>query len=130
MLLLRVFILLLPLFLLFLFIEKLLRKRLGIEKRGGLIYTHVNKLHKIGERVLMVVFLLVLISLAGRPNFPIHPGGLVFVYFFVLFSFRTFMEWKYLKTSKEYILSSITVVMYITLFLILSHPSVSRFLLK
>ncbi|WP_418219430.1 DUF4181 domain-containing protein [Clostridium formicaceticum] len=116
----KLFILLLILFIVFHLIEKALRKFFGIGKRNGILYKYVNKFHKIGERSIMLVFFIsfTFVSFALPTLHSIQPTNIMVIYFGTLFSFRTFIEWKYARKSKEYIISGAATVMYIVSILI------------
>ena len=83
------------------FLEWLLRRKLGI-KYG---YKTVNNFHKWGELVILSLYLIVAVILSAK-EFKFWTFFNLFIFFFLtLFTFRIFMEWKYQKENKEYIIS-------------------------
>jgi hypothetical protein len=91
------------------FIDKTIRKRFDIPKQKGL-YKQVNAVHKWGEIILLIIYLLYIFLYIAFLNQPIQPQ-LIFVFLILLYIFRSFMEWKYEKASKRYILSISTVIL-------------------
>ncbi|MEC5424851.1 DUF4181 domain-containing protein [Virgibacillus sp. C22-A2] len=84
--------------------QRWLGKRFGIKRSERLVYQHVNKMHKIVERLLIIGILLVmflfLFYFQGEDI-----GPLLATFFLTLFSVRAFIEWKFERTRKEYILT-------------------------
>jgi hypothetical protein len=85
-----------------------LRKKLKIEKSRGFFYKGVNKVHTVIELTMLAIFLILLWYLE-RP----FPAFITF--FFVLFSFRAFMEWKYEREKKNYLMTLFSIIMYLTI---------------
>jgi hypothetical protein len=82
----------------------IVRKKLKIKTEPGL-YKYINKTHKWGERVLFLLFAItILIAYFGYYYVELY---IFFVFFFVQSIFRAFMEWKYEREDKEYIISLI-----------------------
>jgi len=61
-------------------------------------YVHVNKFHLWSE-VLLFVLLTTIVYFSGLRQYFLH------ILLSVLFSYRAFMEWKFAKESKAYIIS-------------------------
>ena len=89
-------------------LEMLLRKKLKIEKPRGFLYKGVNRAHMVIEFTILGVFL-ALLWYIDRP----FPAFIIF--FFVLFSFRAFMEWKFERENKNYIITLFNIVMYLSI---------------
>ncbi|MFV5911838.1 DUF4181 domain-containing protein [Bacillus cereus] len=88
------------------FLEKFLRKKLNMPKGNAWIYKHVNSLHVKLEIGLFIVYLIVsFIYLFKVENANI--GIAVLTYFGAISLLRVWMEWKYSRETKEYILSII-----------------------
>ncbi|MGE8079230.1 DUF4181 domain-containing protein [Peribacillus loiseleuriae] len=91
--------------------EKVLIKKFNIKKEKGWRYnSHVNKIHKLGEWSILVVFLISIIY--------VNPQKLAYYillpYYIVMISFRAFMEWKYQREKRKYILT-LSVLFFIVL---------------
>lgn len=95
-------IVLILLVLLFWFSEEKIRKKLKISRKKGWKVQHINKLHKWGEISLFTIYLITSFILIVNFDY-INIGYLLFAFLIVLHVFRTFMEWKYDKESKEYV---------------------------
>lgn len=93
----------------FFLLEKLLRKKLHIPNKNRFIYKPVNAIHKWGEIIITIIYLIASFVLIATMNY-INLGYFMFVFFIVLHMFRTFMEWKFDKESKEYVISFIGVI--------------------
>ncbi|MED0963755.1 DUF4181 domain-containing protein [Bacillus paramycoides] len=88
------------------FIEKFLRKKMNMPKGNSWIYKHVNNLHVKLEIGLFIVYLIVsFIYLFKAENANI--GIAVLTYCGTTSLIRVWMEWKYNRETKEYILSII-----------------------
>lgn len=88
------------------FLEKLLRRKLNTPKGNVWIYKHVNSLHVKLEIGLFIVYLILsFIYLFKAENANI--GIVVLIYFGAISLLRVWMEWKYNRETKEYILSII-----------------------
>ena len=86
-------------------IKNMLVNKLNIKKQKG-IYKHLNKIHKWVEIILIIAIILMLFINAYYSLI-----GLT-----VLLGFRTFMEWKFEKESKTYILGIVdTIVVLLVL---------------
>ncbi|MDX8290466.1 DUF4181 domain-containing protein [Metabacillus indicus] len=78
--------------------ESLLRKKLEIPKSKGFIYRGVSSAHRWTERILLLIYIICLMIF----DFSI---GLFLAFIIPFFAFRTFMEWKYEKERKEYLIT-------------------------
>ncbi|WP_242309354.1 DUF4181 domain-containing protein [Bacillus cereus group sp. BfR-BA-01331] len=88
------------------FLEELLRKKLNMEKRGFFGYKHVNSLHVKLEIGLFFIYFIG--SMVYTNNFQnANVGYAFFAFWGVLWTLRAWMEWKYDRESKEYIISII-----------------------
>jgi hypothetical protein len=82
--------------------EKLLRKKFNIEKVGWL-YRPVNSLQKRSELILLIGFIFTYAAFSfSNLKFTNY---LIFAFFVLLNALRAYMEWKYDRTSKQFILS-------------------------
>ncbi|MEK3805476.1 DUF4181 domain-containing protein [Bacillus sp. FSL H8-0547] len=80
------------------FSEKLIRRKLGIPKQRGFFYHSTNRIQRWTEGTLIVLYA------AGLMIFEFSPLFItVWVSFFL--GVRTFMEWKFEREEREYILS-------------------------
>ncbi|MGX1194625.1 DUF4181 domain-containing protein [Metabacillus sp. SLBN-84] len=78
--------------------ENLLRRKFDIPKTKGLIYRGVSTSHRWTERVLLLIYLICLMIL----DFSM---GLFLAFITLFFAFRAFMEWKYEREKKEYLIT-------------------------
>ncbi|QWI49840.1 DUF4181 domain-containing protein [Bacillus mycoides] len=102
------------------FIEKFLRKKLNMSKSGFWGYKHVNSLHVKLEIGLFIVYLIVsFIYLFKAENANI--GIAMLTYFGTTCLLRIWMEWKYNRETKEYILSIIGFFVFIFMVSILFY---------
>lgn len=80
------------------------------------LFTHVNKIHKWIEILLVILSLVVLYLIGFVYVNPLKPH-----YFFmalaVLYSFRAFMEWKFEKVLKLYIISMLSSSGFLVIFI-------------
>ena len=106
-------LLLVLLFLIFLGIYWLISKKLNIETKILSRYKHVNKIHKKAEILLLIVSF-VIIVLINPASFGSH---FVFIFLTLLSAFRAYMEWKFEKISKRYILSIFAASFFLIFFL-------------
>ncbi|MFE8699573.1 DUF4181 domain-containing protein [Cytobacillus sp. FJAT-54145] len=95
-------------------IEKLLIKRFNIKRRTKFIYKHVNKLHKRIEITAIILFFV-------SGFFVIDSYPTVYPYwipgFFILtYSIRSYMEWKFQRETREFILSIMALITMVVLF--------------
>ncbi|WP_425415488.1 DUF4181 domain-containing protein [Peribacillus loiseleuriae] len=100
--------------------EKVLIKKFSIQKEKGWLYTHANKQHKWGERAILSFFFIALMYLVYVNS--IHSSFFTLPpYFFILYSYRTFMEWKYQRGTRKYILTIYTLLFIELGYLCLYH---------
>ncbi|MDA2382199.1 DUF4181 domain-containing protein [Bacillus cereus] len=86
------------------FLEQLLRRKLNMEKRGLFGYKYVNGLHVKLEIGLIIIYVIG----SCYYMFKFENSKMVYVMFTYLgisWTLRAWMEWKYDRESKEYILS-------------------------
>ncbi|WP_246945374.1 DUF4181 domain-containing protein [Bacillus pinisoli] len=98
--------------------ERVLRNKLNIKKREGeFLYKHTNRIHFWGEGFIVFLSLIILFLIAFiLDNVMLQP------YYFlacaiVIQVFRSIMEWKYRKESKQYIISIVTSFMFMVMFI-------------
>ncbi|MBO9130810.1 DUF4181 domain-containing protein [Bacillus sp. 165] len=92
-------------------LERLMRKKLNIPKKGY-IYQPVNNIQKWGERVLLIVYMGLLVS-------GINVKYIIPAFFITFYIFRTWMEWKYDRESKEYVISIMAFIFLLLVLLVL-----------
>ncbi|MGE7863546.1 DUF4181 domain-containing protein [Bacillus mobilis] len=98
-------VIVLVLWIIFLFVlENIVRKRLNIPKQKGWNHKYVNKLHKWGNRTIIFSYIVVIIICSSLSN-PLYMGFLPFLLLITLYSFESYMEWKYDRESKEFLMS-------------------------
>lgn len=83
-------------------IEHWLRKKFSIKKKKGFFYQPINQIQRIGEYVLLAVFIIIL--------FAISPTAAILFYFDILYFFRALIAWIYEREKKEYILHIANVI--------------------
>jgi uncharacterized membrane protein YidH (DUF202 family) len=86
--------------------ERFLKKKYAIAKNEGWIYHPVNNFQTYTEIILSIILI---VSIYFLDNL----GMMFFVYFSVLNSFRAFMEWKYERETKRYLLSLFSAIYFI-----------------
>ncbi|PKJ54118.1 DUF4181 domain-containing protein [Bacillus sp. SN10] len=102
------------------FLEQFLRRKLNMEKRGFFGYKHVNGLHVTLEIVLFIIyFVSSMIYVNSDENAKI--GYAFFIFFTMLWTLRAWMEWKFDRESKEYILSIIGLFTFIVMISLLLY---------
>lgn len=99
--------------------EILLRKILKTSKKAWESNQRVNQLQKRGELVLLVLFLIIL----GAQIFLLDDlwYWTLPIYLMITTLFRCFMEWKYDRQSKEYIVTLSQLVFWSLLFFIIVY---------
>lgn len=93
--------------------ERFLKKKFKIQTKG-VIVKYVNNTHKIMERMLLSVSVILLIVFVVK-GINIHYW--LFPYLILLFLVRCYMQWKYERERKEYILQLngvLTLLIFIT----------------
>lgn len=99
------------------FLEQFLRRKLNMEKRGFIDYKYVNSLHvKLEIGLFIIYFISCFISVNSE-----NVGYVFFIFFGTLWTLRAWMEWKYDRESKEYILSTIGLFAFITMISLLIY---------
>ncbi|MGV3287290.1 DUF4181 domain-containing protein [Bacillus wiedmannii] len=102
------------------FFEQFLRRKLNMEKRGFFGYKHVNSLHVKLEIGLIIIY--VIGSCYYMFKFENSKMAYVmFTYLGISLTLRAWMEWKYDRESKEYILSITGMVAFILMLSILFY---------
>ncbi|KMY49600.1 DUF4181 domain-containing protein [Peribacillus loiseleuriae] len=91
--------------------DKVIRKIFNIKKEKGRSYTHANKIHKRGEWIIVILFIIVLFYRLSVASIELVPA--LFTYFFILFAFRAFMEWKYQRETRKHILSVSSLILLV-----------------
>lgn len=100
--------------------EQFLRRKLNMEKKGFFGYKHVNSLHvKLEIGLFIIYFVSSMIYLNSDENANI--GYAFFIFFATLWMLRAWMEWKYDRESKEYILSVIGLFAFIVMISLLLY---------
>ncbi|WP_433772291.1 DUF4181 domain-containing protein [Bacillus wiedmannii] len=99
------------------FLEQFLRKKLNMKKRGFFGYKYVNSLHMKLEIVLFFIYFITCFTYVNSENV----GYVMFIFFGTLWTLRAWMEWKYDRESKEYILSVIGLVAFIIMISLLLY---------
>ncbi|MGD6888034.1 DUF4181 domain-containing protein [Bacillus mobilis] len=102
------------------FLEQFLRRKLNMEKRGFFGYKHVNSLHvklEIGLFIIYFVSIMIYINSDGNANV----GYAFFIFFTTLWTLRAWMEWKFDRESKEYILSTIGLLAFVVMISLLLY---------
>ncbi|WP_430168667.1 DUF4181 domain-containing protein [Peribacillus psychrosaccharolyticus] len=102
----------LAVFLLFFFLEKAIRKWLGIHKVK--ISDKSYKKKDLTGRILIAVVLLCTLPYALTKDGNVQQLYFIF-YLIVLLGFQTYLQWRYLKNSKEYILTLILLFLSVLL---------------
>lgn len=100
---LSIYVFLIIAILLFLGIMRIIKNIFKIEYEEGL-YKQVNNIHKWGEILLVILSLLVLYFISFVSTHQLEPHYFI-VSLILINSFRAFMEWKFKKFSKKYIIS-------------------------
>ncbi|PHB58470.1 polysugar degrading enzyme [Bacillus wiedmannii] len=102
------------------FLEQFLRIKLNMEKRGFFGYKHVNSLHVKIEIGLIIIYIIG--SCYYMFKFENSKMAYVmFIYLGISSTLRAWMEWKYDRGSKEYILSITGMVAFILMLSILVY---------
>lgn len=86
--------------------ERWLKKKLKIDKSKGAFYKGVNPFQRWTEIAMIIAFLLLI-------WFVDNPISWLIGYFLISLSFRAFMEWKYKREEKEYILTLYSMFIYL-----------------
>ncbi|MCU5376292.1 DUF4181 domain-containing protein [Bacillus cereus] len=102
------------------FFDKYLRKKLDMPKSRFLGYKHVNSLHVKLEIVLFIIYF-VSIMIYVNSNENANIGYAFFIFFATLWTLRAWMEWKFDRESKEYILSIIGLFAFVVMISLLLY---------
>ncbi|MFE4354361.1 DUF4181 domain-containing protein [Peribacillus butanolivorans] len=86
--------------------ERWLKKKLKIKKSKWSLYKGVNKFQRWTEMAMIIAFLI-------SVWFVDNPTSWLIGYFLISLSFRAFMEWKYKREEKEYILTLCSIFIYL-----------------
>ncbi len=97
-----------------------LKRKFNI-KTSGFFYIHSNKIHKYGETFLLILILIVGGIALFRYSVPIEPPYWYTIPFMLICIFRAFMEWKFDKDAKKYILSLLEFMFLLILLFGLIH---------
>ncbi|EKN68268.1 DUF4181 domain-containing protein [Schinkia azotoformans] len=95
-------------------IERVIRKRLGIEKKK-ISETAGKNVDRWGRGIILVTFLATFSYFIDKDDEIVKWYWIS--YYVILMGFQTYIQWKYLKDSKEYILSLIFLVLGIVFLL-------------
>ncbi|HFK1762872.1 hypothetical protein AT258_25510 [Bacillus wiedmannii] len=102
------------------FFDKYLRKKLDMPKSRFWGYKHVNSLHVKLEVGLFIIYLITsFIYIYKFENANI--GYAIITYLGVTWILRSWMEWKFDRESKEYILSTIGLLAFVVMILLLLY---------
>ncbi|MBD3107528.1 DUF4181 domain-containing protein [Bacillus sp. AGMB 02131] len=94
-----------------LLIERAATKLLRVEKRK-ISETPAKRIDQWGRAIIVIIFLGTYWFVLDK-DINVQKGFWIF-YFTVLFGFQAFMEWKYLKNSKQYVVSLILLMLLVT----------------
>ncbi|PIE94797.1 DUF4181 domain-containing protein [Bacillus fungorum] len=98
--------------------EKVVRKKLNIPKQTEWNSKYVNHFHKWGTRALIISY--IVITTICAPLNPIYISNLPILFLITLYCFQSYMEWKFDKESREYVISLGTVPLLIITGIILN----------
>ncbi|MED2793460.1 DUF4181 domain-containing protein [Bacillus wiedmannii] len=102
------------------FLEQFLRIKLNMEKRGFFGYKHVNSLHVKIEIGLIIIYIIGSCYYMFKFEHS-KMAYVMFIYLGISSTLRAWMEWKYNRESKEYILSITGMVAFILMLSILVY---------
>ncbi|XHU78711.1 DUF4181 domain-containing protein [Peribacillus simplex] len=105
------FIYIIVFFIIAIVFERWLKKKWKIKKSKGHFYKAVNPFQRWTEMAMIIAFL---ISIWFVDN----PTSWLIGYFLISLSFRAFMEWKYNREEKEYILTLYSMFIYLLVLVI------------
>ncbi|WP_274310284.1 DUF4181 domain-containing protein [Solibacillus daqui] len=104
----RFLILIIVLTIFLFFLEKIINKLLGVEKKK-ISETSGKKVDKWGRGIILVIFLCTL------PFFVVQETNVLkwywMLYLTALLGFQSILEWKYLKNSKQYVTTLIFLIL-------------------
>ncbi|MFT8322084.1 MAG: DUF4181 domain-containing protein [Bacillus sp. (in: firmicutes)] len=87
--------------------EKYLKKKFSIPKRDTFIYHRLNNIQRWGERIIFILFVITLWVFID------HSLIVLIIYVLLFHLYRGFMEWKYNREGKQYILTIAFIVLYL-----------------
>ncbi|SCY78371.1 DUF4181 domain-containing protein [Alkaliphilus peptidifermentans] len=93
----------------------IVKKNLNMKTKEGL-YKHVNRLHRWGE-ILIIILSLTVLYLIGFVYLRQLKPHYFLMALTALYGFRGFMEWKFEKASNEYITSFLAGIFLLFIFL-------------
>ncbi|WP_456272301.1 DUF4181 domain-containing protein [Bacillus sp. AK031] len=99
--------------------DKKMRKKYKIKQTKGM-YKLVNLMHRIGETSLLLIMITGAIFFGLIKKDIVDSGAYFLLFFIIVFGFRFFMEWKYARSSKEHILTFISLMSFIFFLLFVS----------
>ncbi|MED2934606.1 DUF4181 domain-containing protein [Bacillus wiedmannii] len=102
------------------FLEQFLRRKLNMEKRGFFGYKYVNSLHVKLEIVLFIIYFVSSMIYVNRDE-NANIGYAFFIFFATLWTLHAWMEWKFDRKSKEYILSTIGLLAFVVMISLLLY---------
>ncbi|WNB91102.1 DUF4181 domain-containing protein [Bacillus sp. NEB1478] len=99
--------------------DKKLRAKYSIHKREGWVYRTVNRYHMWGEFLIIAAFVTGAVMGLGDINEGTDWISKYWIFIFIisLNIFRTFMEWKFNRESKEYIVQFYSLITFSFIFL-------------
>ena len=103
------FLVLIILFLVVFLVEKALNKFLGVKKQR-ISRTPGKKIDRWGKTIIVIPFLVAIPFVVLSESSTIMKGFWI-LYMILLIGFQAFLEWKYLKNSKQYITTVVILVL-------------------
>lgn len=97
--------------------EFILRKKLKIARKKGWLYQPINNVHKRAERILFLGYMLIYTGFLLADY--TYTNYFLFGFFILLFGIRAFMEWKYDRETKAFIITFNSLCWYILLIAII-----------
>ena len=107
------FLLFIMLIILILFLEKIINKLVGVEKKK-ISETSGKNVDRWGRGIILVIFLCTLPFVITKDTNVIKWYWIL--YFFLILGFQSILEWKYLKNSKQYVTTLILLMLGIIFF--------------
>ncbi|MDM5333810.1 DUF4181 domain-containing protein [Ureibacillus composti] len=96
--------------LLFILLELILRRTLKIEKKD-ISETEGKKVYRIGIFIITVVTICFIPIVVTKDTF--YMTLFLFLFFIIRFGFELFVEWKYMRESREYLITLANMVLVI-----------------
>lgn len=91
--------------------ERILRKKYQIAKRKNWLLEPVNLIHKRAERILFWSYLIIFMGLLFAEYR--YTSILIFVFLLLNNTLRAYMEWKYERNTRQYILTANTICWFV-----------------